>query len=512
MMCEKAPYQERQDEEYQVLESIYGTDLEDLRRKVAWKVARPLELRLTLKPQQSMGGQAETYAQVDLVVKCPPRYPDVIPEISLENWKGLSNSTVAVLKTELLKEAEGYVGEVMLWQLATYVQEFLHKHNKPPPKSFYEQMMTNNKQQQERIQEQERKKLEEWRRQIEEEALLTQEMLKNETRRRREDHKNVEAITPLLPPSAMSVSKGALAFSSPMPITSKHHNREGKDVPFDFTPTTTPGVTPVKSPGTPPLPSLQTPGSGGNGRKRRTSTPRRTDEDELGISPCKDHAVGVSTLSFKGDRAIQRGKCLGHGKSGSTVYASMDLSTGEFVAVAEWVLKWRHASKRAGGGTALNRSEDSEGEKYLKMVAGAEQEFNTLQRLDHPNLIRYLAWRHQYDVGKITVHILMEYSGGTSLDIYARSKNAMPLVLLQSYLQDLLQALKYLHHNSIVHKNLRPSSIFVDSVGTVRLADYSIGKRLGDLYEQVDRARPGVHFSDERPMVIGRGGQKGDIY
>ena len=36
--------------------------------------------------------------------------------------------------------------------------------------------------------------------------------------------------------------------------------------------------------------------------------------------------------------------------------------------------------------------------------------------------------------------------------------------------------------------------------------------RLGDLYKQVDRARPGVHFSDERPMVIGRGGQKGDIY
>ena len=49
----------------------------------------------------------------------------------------------------------------------------------------------------------------------------------------------------------------------------------------------------------------------------------------------------------------------------------------------------------------------------------------------------------------------MEYSGGTSLDVYARSNNAIPLVLLQSYLQGLLQALKYLHYNSIVHKNLR---------------------------------------------------------
>ncbi|KAK3700276.1 hypothetical protein RRG08_033554 [Elysia crispata] len=510
-MSEVASYQERQDEEYQALESIFGTDLEDLRLKVAWKVARPLELRLTLKPQQSMGGQGEVYAQVDLVVKCPPRYPDVVPEIVLENWKGLSNSIVAELKAQLLKEAAGYVGEVMLWQLATYVQEFLHIHNKPPPKSFYEQMMTNNKQQQERMQEQERKKQEEQRREIEQEALLTQEMLKNETRRRREDQKHVEAITPLLPPGAMSVSKGALTFSSPMPIVSKYSSRESKDVPFDFTPVITPGVTPVKSTST-PAPSLQAPGSGGSGRKRRTSTPRRTDEDELGTSPCKDHAVGVATLSFKNDRAVQRGKCLGHGTSGSTVYASMDLASGEFLAVAEWILKWKHASKRASGNGAVNKNEDSEAEKYLKMVAGAEQEFNSLQRLNHPNLIHYLAWRHQCDVGKITVHLLMEYSGGTSLDVYARSNNAIPLVLLQSYLQGLLQALKYLHYNSIVHKNLRPSSIFVDSVGKVRLADYSIDKRLGDLYKQVDRARPGVHFSDERPMVIGRGGQKGDIY
>ncbi|GFR96851.1 eukaryotic translation initiation factor 2-alpha kinase 4 [Elysia marginata] len=467
-----------------------------------------------------MGGQGEVYAQVDLVVKCPPKYPDVVPDITLENWKGLSNSVVAELKTKLLNEARGCVGEVMLWQLATYVQEFLHKHNKPPPKSFYEQMVTNNKQQQERMQEQIRKKQEEEvfvvffafvstfhikRRQAEQEALLTQEIMRSEARRRKEDQKNVDSVTPQLPLGTTSVSKGALTFSSPLPIVAKFSSTEAKDPPFDFTPVITPGVTPVKSPDT-PQPSLQTPGSS---RKRRTSTPRRTDEDELANSPCKDHAVGVSTLSFKGDRVIQRGKCLGHGSSGSTVYASMDLSNGELVAVVEWVLQWRHVSKKAGGG---NKNEDSEGEKYLKMVAGAEQEFNSLQRLNHPNLIHYLAWRHQYDVGKITVHVLMEYSGGTSLDIYARAKNAIPLVLLQTYLQDLLQALKYLHHNSIVHKNLRASSVFIDTCGRVRLADYSIDKRLGDLYEQVDRARPGVHFSDERPMVIGRGGQKGDIY
>lgn len=36
--------------------------------------------------------------------------------------------------------------------------------------------------------------------------------------------------------------------------------------------------------------------------------------------------------------------------------------------------------------------------------------------------------------------------------------------------------------------------------------------RLGDLYGALDKDRPRVHFSEPGPMVLGRGGQRGDIY
>lgn len=36
--------------------------------------------------------------------------------------------------------------------------------------------------------------------------------------------------------------------------------------------------------------------------------------------------------------------------------------------------------------------------------------------------------------------------------------------------------------------------------------------RLGDLYLTLDKDRPRVHFSEPGPMVLGRGGQRGDIY
>ncbi|CAG5127891.1 unnamed protein product [Candidula unifasciata] len=192
-----ASFQERQDEELQALESIFGQDIIDLRKKAAWNIFQPLELKLTLKPQQSVGGEeGNVHVQLDMVVKCSPRYPDVVPEISLVNPKGLSNQLVAELKAALEKEAKEVVGEVMIYQLAGIAQVFLHKHNKPPTQSFYEQMISNMKQQEERTKELERQKEEQKRQQIEQDLLKQQEALRNEKRRRNEDLKTVESSTP----------------------------------------------------------------------------------------------------------------------------------------------------------------------------------------------------------------------------------------------------------------------------------------------------------------------------
>ena len=58
---------------------------------------------------------------------------------------------------------------------------------------------------------------------------------------------------------------------------------------------------------------------------------------------------------------------IGHSPRGSTVYAGMDISTGDLVAISEWVLKWRHINRR------LNMDEreidEKEANKYMKQVS-----------------------------------------------------------------------------------------------------------------------------------------------
>ena len=36
--------------------------------------------------------------------------------------------------------------------------------------------------------------------------------------------------------------------------------------------------------------------------------------------------------------------------------------------------------------------------------------------------------------------------------------------------------------------------------------------RLCDIYQTVEKAKPGVKFTDNAPPILGRGGKKGDIY
>ncbi|XP_036039268.1 eIF-2-alpha kinase GCN2 isoform X2 [Onychomys torridus] len=102
-------YSQRQDHELQALEAIYGPDFQDLRPDARGRVKEPPEINLVLYPQGLTG--EEVYVKVDLRVKCPPAYPDVVPKIELKNAKGLSNESVNLLKSHLEELAKKQCGE-----------------------------------------------------------------------------------------------------------------------------------------------------------------------------------------------------------------------------------------------------------------------------------------------------------------------------------------------------------------------------------------------------------------
>lgn len=243
----------------------------------------------------------------------------------------------------------------MIFDLTDHVKKFLHENNKPGYSSCYEEMMSK----QEERKQSERKKLEEKqikedieKQIIQDEIFRRKEALKEERRYRRESTKMTQSLD------------------------NDHFSHSNPSSPLERSRTLS--------------------------RRRCTSASDGSD-----VLVCEHR--GIKVLRFdnhKGERQVQRGHCLGHSVKGSIVYSGVDTSTGELFAVMEWNFKCAPADQVNGNN---NGTLNSNIQNTLKQLTSIEQELNHLQRLSHPNLVRYLNMSYIQEGNNVKVYILQEF-------------------------------------------------------------------------------------------------------
>ncbi|XP_055989347.1 eIF-2-alpha kinase GCN2 [Sorex fumeus] len=464
-------YPQRQDHELQALEAIYGADFQDLRPDACESVKEPPEINLVLYPQGLTG--EEVYVKVDLRVKCPPTYPDVVPEIELKNAKGLSNESVNLLKSRLEEVAKKHCGEVMIFELAYHVQAFLSEHNKPPPKSFHEEMLER------QAQEEQRKRLEAQRREEEEQREILHEI-----ERRKEEIKEEK-------------KRKEMAKQERLEIASLSN--------LDHTCRRDLGAHKLAA-------NLQggSPDLAGNGKHRTSSSGRARRDRQYSLCSGEDSPGSYEILYFSvggpDPLLVHKGKCIGSDDQlGKLVYNALETATGGFVLLYEWVLQWQKQM-----GSFLTSQEKEKIDKCRKQIQGAEAEFNSLVKLSHPNVVRYFAMNLKEQDSSLVVDILVEHINGVSLAAHLRHTGPLPVHQLRKYAAQLLSGLDYLHSNSVVHKVLSASSVLVDAEGTIKITDYSISKRLADICKEDVFQQTRVRFSDS--ALPYKTGKKGDVW
>ncbi|XP_070325094.1 eIF-2-alpha kinase GCN2 isoform X3 [Odocoileus virginianus] len=464
-------YPQRQDHELQALEAIYGADFQDLRPDARGRVKEPPEINLVLYPRGLTG--EEVYVKVDLRVKCPPTYPDVVPEIELKNAKGLSNESVNLLKSRLEEMAKKHCGEVMIFELAYHVQSFLCEHNKPPPKSFHEEMLERRAQEEQRRQLEAKRKEEEEQREILHEIQKRKEEIKEEKKRKE------------------MAKQERLEIAS---LSNQDHTSK-------------------KDPGGHRTAAILHGGSPdfvGNGKHRTNSSGRSRRERQYSMCSSEDSPGSCEILCFSvgspDQLMVHKGKCIGSDEQlGKLVYNALETATGNFVLLYEWVLQWHKKM-----GPFLTSQEKEKIDKCKKQIQGAETEFSSLVKLSHPNIVRYFAMNLKEQDDSIVVDILVEHTNGISLAAHLGHSGPIPVHQLRKYAAQLLSGLDYLHSNSVVHKVLSASNVLVDAEGTVKITDYSISKRLADICKEDVFEQTRVRFSDS--ALPYKTGKKGDIW
>ncbi|MBR6437641.1 MAG: serine/threonine protein kinase [Bacteroidales bacterium] len=104
---------------------------------------------------------------------------------------------------------------------------------------------------------------------------------------------------------------------------------------------------------------------------------------------------------------------------------------------------------------------------YLELL---KKEYELMVQLDHPNIAKSFAKEMNPELGPC---IVMEYIDGVTLDAFLASKPSV--ATRKKVVEQLVDALEYIHSKQIIHRDLKPSNILITRNGNnVKIIDFGL--------------------------------------
>ena len=124
---------------------------------------------------------------------------------------------------------------------------------------------------------------------------------------------------------------------------------------------------------------------------------------------------------------------------------------------------------------------DTEGEG---VPSTALREISTLRELDHPNILKILDVVYDNDnIYMVFEHLDMDLK--KHMEDYKKKSNyhgagdeglGLPERLSKSYLRQLLDGIAYCHDHRILHRDLKPQNLLIDSNGGIKMCDFGLAR------------------------------------
>ncbi|KAK3093684.1 hypothetical protein FSP39_018880 [Pinctada imbricata] len=99
--------------------------------------------------------------------------------------------------------------------------------------------------------------------------------------------------------------------------------------------------------------------------------------------------------------------------------------------------------------------------------------------LDHPNVIKLFEIFEFHN----RVYLIMEHAGHGDLLEYIKLRGALPDERAKTMFKQIVNAVEYLHQNSIVHRDLKCENLLLDTMSNIKVSDFGFCRSIepGDL-------------------------------
>lgn len=107
-----------------------------------------------------------------------------------------------------------------------------------------------------------------------------------------------------------------------------------------------------------------------------------------------------------------------------------------------------------------------------------EREVGLLRRLKHRNIMGLVEVFYNDDKGKI--YMILEFCCAVLKDMLEESpQKKFPSWQAHFYFVQLVDGLEYLHSQQIIHKDIKPGNLLLDTAGVLKIADFGVAEVLG---------------------------------
>lgn len=139
----------------------------------------------------------------------------------------------------------------------------------------------------------------------------------------------------------------------------------------------------------------------------------------------------------------------------------------------------------------------NQGSKAKRAFLQFEREIAMLAKLEHMNIVKYFGT--EMKDGKLCLFSEL-MSKGSLASVY-KQYQGLHYEQIQTYTNQILSGLNYLHDRNIIHGNIKCANVLVDNSGVVKLADIGMAQQLIKL--NIDRSCNGSHVLYMAPEMLG---------